>query len=162
MHMKTQRGLTLVELLVTLAVAAIVISVALPNFRSMVQSNRASAHTNDFVLAVSYARSEALRRGGDVRLCSSTDQASCTGNEDWAVGWVVRDEDDNEVLRVWPVRTGDATMVEAGGTTQVDFAGDGTAEDTLDITLDIYTCAYHREIALSRMGRTDINRPGCP
>lgn len=155
--MNTQRGLTLVELLVTLAVAGIVLAVAVPNFRTMVQSNRASAHTNDFVMAVAYARSEALRRGGDVRLCASSDQDTCTGETDWAVGWVVRDTDEDELLRTWPARTGDPTMNEADGKTQVDFTSDGSADDTLDITLEIYACAYHRVIQLSRMGRTDIS-----
>lgn len=155
--MNTQRGLTIVELLVTLAVAGILLAVVAPNFRAMVQSNRASGHTNDFVMAVAYARSEALRRGGDVRLCSSSDQQTCTGESDWAVGWVVRDTDKNELLRTWPARTGDPTMNEAGGVTQVDFGGDGSAEATLNITLEIYACAYHRVIQLSRTGRTDIS-----
>lgn len=159
--MNTQRGLTLIELMVTLAVAGIIIAVAVPNFRAMVQSNRASGHTNDFVVAVSYARSEALRRGGNIRLCSSSDQQTCTGERDWAVGWVVRDVDEDELLRTWPERSGDPTMVEASGVSQVDFAADGTAGGTLNITLEIYSCPYHRDIALTRTGRTDISDPTC-
>lgn len=155
--MNMQRGMTLIELMVTLAVAGIVIAVAVPNFQAMVQSNRASGHTNDFVMAVSYARSEAMRRGGNVRLCSSTDQEGCNGGEDWASGWVVRDTDEDELLRTWPERTGEPTMKEADGKTQVDFAADGSADTALDITLEIYACAYHRVIQLSRMGRTDIS-----
>ncbi len=58
MQSKT-KGFTLFELIVTIAVAAIIVSVGIPGFTSFVQNNRAVTHTNDLVTALNLARSEA-------------------------------------------------------------------------------------------------------
>ncbi len=83
-------GFTLFELMVTLAVAALILSLGVPGFRSFIQNNRATTHTNDLVTALNLGRSEATRRGASVLLCSSSDGATCSGSNDWSSGWIVR------------------------------------------------------------------------
>jgi len=80
------RGFTLVELLVTLAVAAILVGFALPAMNNFLDQRTATARINDFVLAVNYARSEAARLGGPVSI-----QAINAGDEDdeWGPGYCV-------------------------------------------------------------------------
>ncbi len=91
LKMKTQSGLTLVELMVTLAVAIVLLAVGVPTYRSMVANNAIVAQTNGLVSALNLARSEAVKRGGFVAVCpkASADVAEtdCGGNGDWANGW---------------------------------------------------------------------------
>jgi type IV fimbrial biogenesis protein FimT len=110
-------GFTLVELMGVVAVAAIVLTLGVPSFFTLIQNNRAVTQVNELVMALSLARSEAVRRGDPVALCPSQDQATCTDGTDWRVGWIVfidaaaADSADpvvGEVLRVWPEMTGAA------------------------------------------------------
>lgn len=84
-----QGGFTLVELAVTLAVAAILLALATPSFAELLRRNRLAAANNELVTALNVARAEALRRGRPVAICASSDQRSCAGSTDWGTGWVV-------------------------------------------------------------------------
>ncbi len=68
------RGMTAVELLFTMAIAALVMALAVPNFRDFVQNNRAAEEANALVGALALARSEAVTRGVPVTVCSSDRQ----------------------------------------------------------------------------------------
>ncbi len=81
-------GFTLVELMMTLAVAAILTTVAIPGFSTLIRDNRLVAGTNQLVTALAVARSEAVKRGSSVSICASDDGTSCTGTN-WNQGWVV-------------------------------------------------------------------------
>ena len=84
------RGFTIIELLVTVAVAAILLTVVVPSFVSVTQSTRASAEANLLVGDLYLARSEAIKRGQSVTVCSSSDGLSCNGNPAvWSNGWIV-------------------------------------------------------------------------
>ena len=115
MKYKTKRkshntGFTLIEMIVTVAIVAILSSMAAPSFRGMLESNRATAEANELVSGLLLARSEALKRSNNVTLCTSTDQASCAGNgvQNFSEGWIVfQDCNDNQVLD-------DATLVDCG------------------------------------------------
>lgn len=82
-------GFTLIELVVTLAVAAILTTIAVPSFRGFVESNRLTAVTNDLIADFQLARSEALKRSANTIICKSADGASCTAAGTWNSGWIV-------------------------------------------------------------------------
>lgn len=88
-RVRPQYGFTLLELLVTMSVAAILLVIAAPAYRSFVQRNSMVAQVNDLVGALNYARSEVVSRGQRVYLCQSSDEAHCTDGDDWCNGWVV-------------------------------------------------------------------------
>ena len=60
-EMKRKHGFTLLELLVTLAVASILLSVGVPSFRGVIMDNRMVRDSNQFVASVNLARSAAVR-----------------------------------------------------------------------------------------------------
>ena len=68
--MKTlQTGVTLVELMVTISILAILAAIAMPNFASLMLTNRLASQTNDVMAAVTTARAEAIRRNQRVVVC---------------------------------------------------------------------------------------------
>ena len=79
-------GFTVVELMVTLAIAAVLFGYALPAFDDLMNQRRATTRINQFVLAVNFARSEAAKLGGIVSVQSV--DATDNGNE-WGVGYCV-------------------------------------------------------------------------
>jgi prepilin-type N-terminal cleavage/methylation domain-containing protein len=110
---KRQRGFTIVELLVALAVAAVLIGVALPAFNGLMAQRRLTSQVNDFMVALQYARSEAAKRGTMVTVQSL--DAADDANE-WGAGYcvVVGDPGDcTDALRTFdPI--GDNTLDASG------------------------------------------------
>lgn len=76
-------GFTLVELMVTLVIGAILLMVAVPNFRTLLANNRLVAQGNDLVAGFAGARSEAIRQGTECRLYALS-------GSNWASGWTLR------------------------------------------------------------------------
>lgn len=66
------RGFTIVELMVTVAVAAILLVIAVPSFRNIINSNRLTTATNTLVNALNTARMEAIKRNAPVQFCSNS------------------------------------------------------------------------------------------
>lgn len=81
-------GFTLIELMVTIAVLAIMIGLATPSFLEMSLSSRLTSIANSLSSSVQLARSEAIKRNQPVTLCASTDGETCDEDTDWSVGWV--------------------------------------------------------------------------
>lgn len=92
MPCRSSRGFTLVELMVTIAVLAILVAIAFPSFEASFRSNRVATSNNALLTALSMARSEAVRntRGGGV--CASADGNGCNG--DWSNGWIAFADND--------------------------------------------------------------------
>ena len=84
-----QPGFTLIELIITLAIAAILMAVAIPSFQSFVLNNRISAQANDFMASIGLTRSEAVKRATRVTICKSANGTSCATAGSWAQGWIV-------------------------------------------------------------------------
>lgn len=81
-------GFTLIELMITLAVAAILMAVALPSFRTFVLNVRRDSLVDSLVSSLHYARNQALNLDEDTSLCAGTNGVSCTAGQ-WANGWQV-------------------------------------------------------------------------
>ncbi len=160
-----QRGFTLIELMVTIAVLAIVVTIAAPSFTTMINNNRSIALGEELVTALNYARAEAVKRGDSVSVCASSDGATCTGT--WTQGWVVADADDN-VLRHWEApNTGAAIAVtrNAAAITSISFARLGILSPAtqVNITSSVSGCGSGaaRTITVGPAGLINVARSDC-
>lgn len=101
--MKNDAGFTLIELIVTVAVVAVLLTVGVPELRETINNNRLTANTNAFVAAMNLARSEAIKRNVRVTLCKSADGLCCSPNNSpspgYEQGWIVFADPDNDGLR---------------------------------------------------------------
>ena len=118
------RGFTLIELMVTLAVAAILLTIGIPSFQQFIANNRASAGANELLAALQLARSEAVRRNSFASVCPSTNGTTCTGGTEWARGWIVFHDDsgdgafdnaDDELLRIGAPLASSVTITGPAG-----------------------------------------------
>jgi type IV fimbrial biogenesis protein FimT len=74
-----ERGFTLVELMITVAVAAILVAIAIPSFKTITLSNRLNASANELVDSINSARMEAIKRNNYAQFCSNS--ASKNGSD---------------------------------------------------------------------------------
>lgn len=109
---RRETGFTMIELIVTIVIIAIVAAYAVPSFQQTVLNNRLTAQINEVSSLIAYARSEASKLdSGVITVCSSTDSASCSGNAAWETGWIVfRDMDGDRT-----VDAGDDQILKVGG-----------------------------------------------
>jgi type IV fimbrial biogenesis protein FimT len=170
------RGFTLLELMVTLTVAGVLLSVGVPSFFDVIRNSRAAANANELVTALSIARSEAIRRGARVSICRSANGAACGGT--WQQGWIVFLDTAatdiaaptvGDVLRVWPAPSGNTTIATAPANMEwVRFLPRGNVRTAgampVVYTMTVQGCSglQARSIELNNIGRTSVARVGCP
>lgn len=83
-------GFSLVELMITILVVAILTAIAWPSFRDFMHRNTVVAQANQVLAALQYARNEAVSRRYPTGICGSTDGASCaSGDTSYENGWLI-------------------------------------------------------------------------
>ena len=124
-------GFTLIELMVVIAIVAVLSTLAAPSFRRIIQSNAIASGVNTFMADLRFARSEAIRRGGEVVMCRSdapeATTAVCGSNSGpngngWVSGWIIFHDINGDgtrtstepLLRVQTPITNIDSIVEAG------------------------------------------------
>jgi len=180
------RGVTLIELMVSIALLAILLAIAAPNFRGMTASSRLTSSSNELLASIQQARAQAIRTGMRVTVCKSTDGAQCNtqANVGWDRGWIVFgdttrsgvdaavDTGETIITRVAAADAGSGSSIV--GTTlvanYVSFAADGRPRlmgggvqtGTLRICAPgdvLSNGARARDIVLSTTGQVNVIRP---
>ena len=97
-HNKVNRmtGLTLVEVMIGVVVLGIVLAVAVPNFSSLIESNKLTNVSNAMLRGMSLARSEAIKQNTSTLFCHSVNGQTCAsvGEAGWS-GYLIRAIDDS-------------------------------------------------------------------
>lgn len=168
-------GMTFIELLITISIVAILLTVAVPSFISMLQSNRFAAFSNAYLTNLHLARSEAIKRNGRVALCKSADSATCTSDGYWSQGWLVfRDVNNNaqvdvgeDILRVHEALPINLVLLgNANVASYVSFANTGNARltsgafqaGTLTLCQPSATGGEARQIVINATGRPRVQK----
>jgi type IV fimbrial biogenesis protein FimT len=169
------RGVTLVELLVVIAVAAVLAGTVAPPLTRFVKSVRLTSATNDLLGGFILARSEAVKRNSRVVVCKSSDGASCASSGGWDQGWIVFHDTNNNGLHEFAeeiVQKGqplDAGLHLAGNLNVARYvsytargdtklAGGGFQAGTITVCNRSPDTSEARQIILSSTGRPRVQR----
>lgn len=125
----------MVEMIMTVAVGAILLTIGIPSFRYVTNSNRIAAEINGLLGDLQFARSEAIKEGVSVSVCVSSSGTACTGTVNWQNGWIVVSSAANTVLRVQPKFSGNDTFVANNAVSTINFNRDGYANGIANGTL---------------------------
>ncbi len=170
-------GFTLVEQIATLAVAAILVTMAIPSMARL--ATRSDVRTTEDALftAAHLARSSAIMHNTHALLCPSVDGSQCSAGPDWQQGWIVALDGDHDnqpdggILFHGQPTGGHVRVVGSNGHIRVRFRADGDAAGT---NLSLVICprqsghARARVIVISNAGRireamaSKAQRARCP
>ena len=169
---KRYRGLSLIELLVTLSIAAVLVGVAAPGVQSFIESARLIRATQQFSQAYALARQLAISRNQEVILCSG--RSNCIDSNDWTQGLLIsidengdRESSTSEIYRVFDPITSSLTLTANSGTTTLVLRPDGSVvKKSGSMSLvSFYLCSpksrtdislYARHFTINRTGRLKV------
>jgi len=134
---RRQKGVTLVELIFTVAVLAVLMSISLPALGNLVQNAQARGARGALMTSLALARMSAVARNAQVSVCPSADHVNCTGDVWWQRGWIVfvdtnrngKRDGDEQILEVAGAQSGIAIATTAGRVYS-SFRGDGGSPGT--------------------------------
>jgi type IV fimbrial biogenesis protein FimT len=172
-----QPAFTVLELLVTLAVAAILLLTGIPSFQKFTQRQHMKAAVDSLHNGLLLARSEAVHLDTPVVACPGEPAGGCTGNRDWSRGWIVfpdlnddRQRQDGEALLLHGQWFENLSITSSRGRTSIRFLGDGSTPGS---NANVSFCGpggppHARKLVISNIGRIrrdtypDIDPVLCP
>jgi type IV fimbrial biogenesis protein FimT len=158
-------GFTMIELIVTMFVGAMLLAIGIPALNNFVLSDRDTGQVNSLVSSFNYARSEAVRRNTSygIEVCPSGGGTTCNAGALWSQGWIVLDLDPgdlppNNVLQAVPAFAGSNAVTATGtGATGVTFTAFGATAAGANIIITICDsrgAANARDVEVTSIGST--------
>ena len=174
MQRNNAAGISLIELLVAVAIVAILLAIAFPNFEDSMRRNRLATTTNELLGSVALARSEAIRNTRGAGICASADGLVC--GSDWNEGWLVWTDDTDPPPAGTVIRVVNAhprlelAAVDTGGTTTseigFDYRGRPSDFGSTIFSLQPDTCPSGQELVrtltINVSGQMVNQRGNCP
>jgi len=129
------RGVSLIELVVTLGVAASLVLLGLPAYRNWIAEQQLQNHARLLAQSMYFARSEAIKRGHRVNLCKSSDGTQCADVGGWGQGFLLHEDESlkgevdgsDRILRFEPAPLGISVSANKPLAEYVSFTSYGTA-----------------------------------
>ena len=163
---KRIQGFTLIELMVALAVVAILATVAVPSMRTIIQNNRISTQVNSLLSDINLARSEAIRGAVNVQICTWNSVANpsnpaCDGGNFWSGGRVIcADRNNNgvfcEATELVRSREGLAPMTLTPDAVISSITFDARGQRLTGVAIDLRFCD-DRGTAFAKLTKLTIN-----
>lgn len=155
-HQLKQRGFTLIELMVSILMLAILVAVAVPMFQDSTLRSTLSAQANDLMSGAILARSEAIKRNQVVTMCVSSNGTSCTAGS-WEAGWIVISAANAPIRKHASAPTG---YLIKGNITSIAFdsTGLGASMTSLRVCRATPVGSQERVVAISATGRPSITK----
>lgn len=146
-------GFTLVELLVAVAIAAIVLALAAPSFQAMLMNNRLSAQVDALTSTLNYARNTALSQAVNVQVCPVGAFNSSTCGASWAAGWMVVSDPAGTptLLQSRQIPTGNPVLSSSAGSVVFDSRGLSTTLSSFKVC-DSRGSAFARSVQVFATG----------
>lgn len=137
--MLRQKGFSLIEMAVVIAIIGVIAGIGVPSFRQMMLDNRLVTTTNQILAALQQARSEAASRHSPVTLCGGDGDAetpACADDTDWSSGILLLQNRSGTatVIRMLPAASSQGITVTSAAN-EIVYAADGTTTTTRIITL---------------------------
>ncbi len=168
----SQQGMTLIEILVTLTIVAIITTFAIPGMNRLMNSQATLSQTSKLNAALAYARSEAVTRVGSIGMCASSDGAACSGGLSWSNGWIIYTENNeidglqsgDEILKVQQSLPLSTRLGADTGLINFNNLGRPASTITFDLCDKDASVDLSRVIKLYRTGSTRTTTGGatCP
>jgi len=172
--MQHKSGFTLIELMITIAIAAILITIAVPGFQSFISGNRMTTLTNELVTELMVAKAEAVRRNASISICIKNNaNNACNATGAWQDGWLSFTDSDADgvvdagetVLKVHGPLPRGYTLGATGlnAAVRITYLPSGNVNAPGTYTL-CQPGAFGRTIAVTTTGRTNTTRTSsaCP
>lgn len=158
------KGVTLLELLITLSVISILLSLAAPSFKNLIAEVRLASVADELYSSLQLARTEAVKRAIKVEICPSVDGSSCLIGNNWNSGWMVWYATGGGGIEVLRVKASLSPGVQISSTvSEVEFESVGQASAEADIQVSIVgDSAQSRRICLFPSGQVTVEKgSGC-
>ncbi|MEY6431683.1 GspH/FimT family pseudopilin [Thioalkalicoccus limnaeus] len=154
------QGVTLIELLVTLSIVAVLLTIGVPPMADLIARNRMATSVNGLLAHLQLARSEAVKRGVRVFVCPSHDGLTCTGGYSWHQGYLVTlDPDDPDGVLRRSNGTNPAAIQVTTNRLRVTYQPDGTSGGS---NLTFRFCDQRAQAAASDHRRVIVSNVGRP
>ncbi len=154
---KFKHGFTLIEILITIAIAAILLSIVVPSFTSLIESSKARTTRDSLISSIYAAKQQSQSERVNVYLCPTSNGTSCLTTTSWGTDWLVYEDNDSSGA----LNNSDTIIINSSSKinliksteNQVKFTPTGhSSANTFQICSNTDSSIVY-EIKLNRMGR---------
>jgi type IV fimbrial biogenesis protein FimT len=153
--MRTSRGFTIIEILITLVLLAVLTGIAIPHFKTLIERNQVVSTANDLVAALLMARSEAINQEATITVKSDAWESA---------SWTIVDADDDIIVYREP--SGNISITPHGAVAEVSYLSSGRGAGAGFTNADYFNVESgdaSRKVCMSAIGRPSVIKEGdCP